>query len=78
MVGSPFLMEEILDSSGLDTLAVRPVALINGEASGRAQIVSRFEKTSKITTGDVARWMLDAVERSSLFKQRSEMIGSST
>jgi len=54
------------------------VALINGEASGRAQIVSRFEKTSKITTGDVARWMLDAVERSSLFKQRSEMIGSST
>ncbi|MFZ9068957.1 MAG: NAD(P)-dependent oxidoreductase [bacterium] len=71
-------MEEILDSSGLDTLAVRPVALINGEASGRAQIVSRFEKTSKITTGDVARWMLDAVERPALFKQRSEMIGSST
>jgi len=78
MVGSPFPMEEILDSSGLDTLAVRPVALINGEASGKAQIVSQFEKKSKITTGDVARWMLGAIERPAPFEQRSEMIGSST
>ena len=67
-----------MDSSGLDTLAVRPVALINGEASGRVQIVSRFEKKSKITTGDVARWMLAAIERPAPFEQRSEMIGSST
>jgi uncharacterized protein YbjT (DUF2867 family) len=79
-VGKIFLdlnnMEEVLANSGLDTLAVRPVALVNGDASGAAQIVDRFEKTSKIFTGDVARWMLDAVERSAPFDQRTEMIGS--
>lgn len=78
-VGKIFLdlnnMEEVLVNSGLDTLAVRPVALVNGDASGAAQIVDRFEKTSKIYTGDVAQWMLDAVERSAPFDQRTEMIG---
>ena len=69
-------MEQVLEESGLDTLAVRPVALVNGDASGSAQIVDRFEKTSKISTGDVAQWMLDAVERPAAFQQRSEMIGA--
>ena len=80
-VGKIFLdlnnMEEVLVNSGLDTLAVRPVALVNGDASGAAQIVDRFEKTSKIFTGDVAQWMLDAVERSAPFDQQTEMIGLS-
>lgn len=78
-VGKIFLdlnnMEEVLVNSGLDTLAVRPVALVNGDASGAAQIVDKFEKTSKIFTGDVAQWMLDAVERPAPFDQRTEMIG---
>ena len=69
-------MEEVLDASGLDTLAVRPVALVNGDPSGSAQIVDRFQKTSKITTGDVAQWMLDAVERPAAFQHRTEMIGA--
>ena len=80
-VGKIFLdlknMEEVLANSGLDTLAIRPVALVNGDASGGTQIVNRFEKTSKIFTGDVAQWMLDAVERAAPFDQRTEMIGSS-
>jgi uncharacterized protein YbjT (DUF2867 family) len=79
-VGKIFLdlknMEEVLESSGLDTLAVRPVALVNGDASGDTRIVDRFEKTSKILTGDVALWMLDAVERLAPFDQRTEMIGA--
>ena len=78
-VGKIFLdlknMEEVLESSKLDTLAVRPVALVNGDASGGPRIVDRFEKTSKILTGDVALWMLDAVERPAPFDQRAEMIG---
>ena len=78
-VGKIFLdlnnMEEVLVNSGLDTMAVRPVALVNGDASGAVQIVDKFEKTSKIFTGDVAQWMLDAVERSAPFDQRTEMIG---
>jgi len=80
-IGKIFLdlnnMEKVLESSGLDTLAVRPVLLINGEATGKAQIVDKFEKTSKIFTGDVAKWMLDAVERPAPFDQRTEMIGLS-
>jgi len=80
-VGKIFLdlnnMEEVLEKSGLDTLAVRPVAIVNGDASGGARIVDRFEKTSKIFTGDIARWMLDAVERPAPFAERAEMIGSS-
>jgi len=78
-IGKIFLdlnnMEKVLESSGLDTLAIRPVALIDGEANGGAHIVNRFEKTSKIFTGDVALWMLNAVERPTPFEQRSEMIG---
>ena len=80
-VGKIFLdlnnMEEVLRRSGMDTLAVRPVALVDGGARGGAQIVDRFEKTSKISTGDVARWMLDAAERPAPFDRRVEMIGSS-
>ena len=79
-IGKIFLdlnnMEKVLESSGLDTLAVRPVLLIDGEATGKAQIVDKFEKTSKIFTGDVAQWMLDAVERPAPFDKRAEMIGS--
>ena len=69
-------MEQVLEASELDTLAVRPVALINDDVSGNVQIINRFEKTSKISTGDVAQWMLNAVERPNLFQQRTEMIGS--
>jgi uncharacterized protein YbjT (DUF2867 family) len=69
-------MEKVLESSGLDTLAVRPVALVNGDATGTAKIVDKFEATSKIFTGDVAKWMLDAVERPAPFDKRAEMIGS--
>ena len=71
-------MEKILQNSGLDTLAVRPVALVVGEAGGGTKIVERFETNSKIFTGDVALWMLDAVERSEPFEQRTEMIGTSS
>jgi len=80
-VGKIFLdlrnMEQVLENSALDTLAVRPVALVTGDASGTTHIVDRFEKTSRITTGDVAQWMLDAVERPAAFEQRTEMIGAS-
>jgi uncharacterized protein YbjT (DUF2867 family) len=80
-VGKIFLdlrnMEQVLENSALDTLAVRPVALVTGDASGTTHIVEKFEKTSRITTGDVAQWMLDAVERPAAFEQPTEMIGAS-
>jgi putative NADH-flavin reductase len=70
-------MEQVLILSELDTLAIRPVALVIGDASEEAKIVDRFEKTSKIFTGDVAQWILDAVERPTPFVHRTEMIGLS-
>lgn len=69
-------MERVLEQSGQETLAVRPVMLVNGPATGTAEIVARFEKTSRITTGDVALWMLDALARPVPFADRTEMIGS--
>lgn len=73
----PGNMEQVLEDSGFNTQAVHPVALVNGDASGSAQIVDRFEKKSKISTRDVAQWMLDAVERPTEFEQRTKMIGAS-
>ena len=69
-------MEQVLESSKLDTLAVWPAALVNSGPTGGVHRVDGFAKTSKIHTGDVALWMLNAVERVDPFQQRSEMIGS--
>ena len=69
-------MEKVLESRGLGTLAVGPVTLVNGDPTGRVQYVDGFAKTSRIFIGDVALWMLDAVERVVPFEQRTEMIGS--
>jgi uncharacterized protein YbjT (DUF2867 family) len=69
-------MEDVMKKSRLDTLAIRPVAVVDGDTSGRAGHVDRFEKGSKITTGDIARWMLNAVERPEAFRNRYEMIGT--
>jgi len=69
-------MEDVMKKSRLDTLAIRPVAVVDGDTSGRAGHVDRFEKGSKITTGDIARWMLNAVERPEASRNRYEMIGT--
>ena len=69
-------MEKVLESSGLGALAVQPVALVNGDLTEKVQYVDGFAKTSKIFTGDVALWMLDAVDGVARFEQRAEMIGS--
>ena len=68
-------MEKVYRDSGLDTLAVRPVVLVNGDATDSAGLVDRFAPSIKISTGDVAQWMLDAVERPAPFDGRTEMIG---
>lgn len=71
-------MEKVLEQSGLDTLAVRPVVLIEGELSDGVTLVDRFDPTTRISNADVAKWMLDAVERSEPFDHHAEMIWSSS
>ena len=69
-------MESVFAQSGLDTLAVRPVTLTDGEASGRVRTVDAYEATSQISKSDVAAWILDAVERPEPFSTQTEIIAS--
>ena len=67
-------MEEVFEASGLDSLVVRPVRLVDGPPSGKAAIVARCGLSSKIKRSDVAEYMLDALERPEPFAHRAEMI----
>ncbi|HCD53389.1 MAG TPA: hypothetical protein DEQ34_13150 [Balneolaceae bacterium] len=67
-------MEEILHDSDLDWLAVRPVTLTNGTVTNKVKITVRYSLFSTISRGDVAAWMLDALERKVAFHPHTEMI----
>ena len=69
-------MEAVFAQSGIDWLAVRPVTLAKGGPTGRAGHVGYYGITSKITRGDVAAFMLDAVEQAQPFSNHTVMIGS--
>ena len=68
-------MEKVLRESDVDSLAVRPVTLVDGKPENQVRIVDRFNMSSKITKGDVALWMLNALERESIDIATEEMIG---
>jgi len=68
-------MEKIFLKSNIDSLAVRPVGFVEGQPTNDAKIVDRFKMSSKISKSDVAKWMIDALEREAPFKTPSEMIG---
>ncbi|NNE99564.1 MAG: NAD(P)H-binding protein [Pyrinomonadaceae bacterium] len=68
-------MEEVYKKSDIDSLAVRPVTLVNGRTTDRARLVDHYGLFSRIARSDVAGWMLDALERPGPFKKASEMIG---
>lgn len=67
-------MEDIFANSGLDSLVVRPAQLVDGDPTGKANIVARCGISSKISRSDVAGWMLDALERPEPFAHRAEMV----
>ena len=69
-------LEKVLEQSGLDTLAVRPVVLVDAELSETVVLADRFDPSTRISNADVARWILDAIERENPFAHRSEMICS--
>lgn len=68
-------MEAVFARSGLDWLAVRPTTLVAGPPTGSVQVVDRYGMRSRISRGDVATWMLDAVETTESFTERTQMIG---
>ncbi|MGF1697783.1 NAD(P)H-binding protein [Vibrio lamellibrachiae] len=68
-------MEQILAKSNIDSLAVRPVGLVDKQQNKSASLVNRFTIGSQISKRDVATWMLDAIERPDPFTTKTEMIG---
>jgi uncharacterized protein YbjT (DUF2867 family) len=68
-------MEAVLRASTLDWMVVRPVTLVRGPPTGRARPVARFAMTSSVRRGDVAAWMLDALERREPFTERAVLLG---
>lgn len=71
------VMEQALRQSDLDWMAVRPATLTNGGPTGRARVAPFYGATTRISRGDVAAWMLDALERHPApFADRTPMIAS--
>lgn len=68
-------MEAIFESSGIDSLAVQPVTLVNDSTTQKAKRLDYYAVSSKIAKRDVATWMLDAIERPAPFESPSEIIG---
>jgi uncharacterized protein YbjT (DUF2867 family) len=68
-------MEHVLEQSGLDWLAPRPVTLVNGDPTSRAHPVEKFGLFSIIRRSDVAAWMLGELESPAPFKRRRVLLG---
>ncbi|WP_412552618.1 NAD(P)H-binding protein [Shimia sp. MIT1388] len=68
-------MEDVLLRSGLDTLSLRPVTLVDGGPSDSAQRVERYEATLQISKGSVASLMLEALKRPVPFAHKTEIVG---
>ena len=68
-------MENTLAASSLDWMAVRPTTLRDGPPTGNAHLFDHYGLFTHITRGDVAEWMLNAVEQPTPFTRRTPMIG---
>ena len=68
-------METTLAASTLDWMAVRPTTLRDGPPTGKAHLFDHYGLLTRISRGDVAAWMLNAVEQPTPFTRRTPMIG---
>ncbi|GAB5410656.1 MAG: SDR family oxidoreductase [Balneolaceae bacterium] len=67
-------MEESLSKSNLNWLAVRPVTLINSSTKKPVQLTSSYGLTSMISRANVAKWMLDQLDKKEPFSDHIQMI----
>ncbi|QQX81040.1 NAD(P)H-binding protein [Shewanella sp. KX20019] len=69
-------MEQVMQQSQLDTLAVRPVGLTDSQEPQQAGIVDSYGLSSTISRAEVAKWLLDAAARQDRFSQPAELIAT--
>lgn len=69
-------MESVFETSDIDWMSVRPVTLLNGEPTGRIKQTNHYGLLDMIKRADVATWMLDNVEQTEPFSNRTTIITS--
>ena len=68
-------MEEVLRESPLDWLVARPVRLIDGPPTGRASALRASGLGDTVRRADLARWLLDMLERPGTYQPHAEVVG---
>lgn len=67
-------MERLLSFSNHDWMAVRPTTLTEGGPEGSTKITDYYGLFTKISRGNVAKWILDTAEQPGPFMDRTPMI----
>lgn len=67
--------ERVMERAAVDSIAVRPVTLRGGPATGCAGAVSRYGLFSLIRRSDAAEWMLNVADGTTAFDQASILVG---
>lgn len=67
-------MEAVFADSTLDWMAVRPTTLTEGPPTDTVRVVDYYGLLTRVSRGDVAAWILDAVERPEPFTVRTPML----
>ncbi len=70
------MMEGVLNDSTLNWLAVRPVTLVDGDATGLARPVDRYGLFSIVRRADVGAFLVEQAARSQPFEEHSVLLGT--
>lgn len=69
-------MESVFKKSSLEWIAVRPTTLTNGAPTWQVREIDHYGLLNRVSRGDVASWILDAIESSIPISQHTPMITS--
>ncbi|MEE8156029.1 MAG: NAD(P)H-binding protein [Phycisphaerales bacterium] len=67
--------ERLIERAEINSLAVRPVTLVNGAPTGNAGPVDRYGLLSTVRRSDVAQWMLDVADGTRSYEGKTVLLG---